>query len=229
VNGILRGYRLMYYMSARSDITIGGETVRFEKDFDVFTFYYKATKLVNYATYKVTVTGFTNAGNGPAPEYYARTCKCLEHLYSLWYDQPPYNKYDGSKLTGLFPDLIRDMVVDACGSCKKYSKSQLHYYTTRSGDPNNQYDEETIKQTMSSDIEVAFPFYSKPGRTVAPDSLYLQVTGTPGFSILVRDESSVAAKVEKMIIGVLNVWPLLLVSYCIATLFGILIWFSDQF
>lgn len=71
IHGILRGYRLIYYMSYRSDIPIGGEPKRTLLDFDKFTFYYKATKLLNYATYNVTVTGFTNAGNGPTPEYYA--------------------------------------------------------------------------------------------------------------------------------------------------------------
>ena len=75
INGILRGYRLMYYMSYRSDIPIGGEQDPIIIDFDKFTFYYKATKLVNYATYNVTVTGFTNAGNGPTPEYYASKFK----------------------------------------------------------------------------------------------------------------------------------------------------------
>ena len=40
-------------------------------EFDIFTFYYKVTNLLNYATYNVTVTGFTQAGNGPAPEYLA--------------------------------------------------------------------------------------------------------------------------------------------------------------
>ena len=70
-NGILLGYRLIYYLSFRSDIEVGGEKMKKMFEFDIFTFYYKVTNLVNYATYNVTVTGFTQAGNGPAPEYFA--------------------------------------------------------------------------------------------------------------------------------------------------------------
>ena len=58
-------------MSYRSDIPIGGEVKPIVIEFDNVTFYYEARDLVNYATYNVTVTGYTNAGNGPAPEVFA--------------------------------------------------------------------------------------------------------------------------------------------------------------
>ena len=71
IHGILRGYRLIYYMSYRSDVPVGGEIKPVVIEFDKFTFYYKVKNLVNYATYNVTVTGYTNAGNGPTPEIFA--------------------------------------------------------------------------------------------------------------------------------------------------------------
>ena len=71
VHGILKGYRLIYYMSFRSDILIGGEIKPVVIEFDNVTFYYKARNLVHYATYNVSVTSYTNAGNGPSPEVYA--------------------------------------------------------------------------------------------------------------------------------------------------------------
>ena len=71
INGILRGYRLVYYMSYKSGIPVAGEPKRIVYDFDKFTFYFKASKLLNYATYNVTVTGYTTAGNGPTPEKFA--------------------------------------------------------------------------------------------------------------------------------------------------------------
>ena len=70
-NGILLGYRLIYYMSFRAGLEVGGEKIKTEHEFDIFTFYYKVTNLLNYAIYNVTVTGYTQAGNGPAPEYFA--------------------------------------------------------------------------------------------------------------------------------------------------------------
>ena len=71
VNGILRGYRLTYYLSYRASLPIGGELVKMQQDFSIFTFYYKVTGLVNYAVYNVSITGFTNAGDGVSEEFYA--------------------------------------------------------------------------------------------------------------------------------------------------------------
>ena len=81
IHGILRGYRLIYYMSYRSDIPIGGEVKPVVIEMDNFTFYYEARDLVNYATYNVTVTGYTNAGIGPAPEVFASKPFILIHPY----------------------------------------------------------------------------------------------------------------------------------------------------
>lgn len=71
VNGVLRGYRLIYYLSYVSDVAIGGEIETTVKEFDINTFHYKVKNLSSYQTYNVSVTAFTNAGNGPAPEHYA--------------------------------------------------------------------------------------------------------------------------------------------------------------
>lgn len=83
IHGILKGYRLIYYMSYRSDVPIGGEVEPIVHDFDKFTYYYKVTGLKNYATHNVTVTGYTNAGNGPTPEYYASEDSFLFLFYTL--------------------------------------------------------------------------------------------------------------------------------------------------
>ena len=71
VNGVLRGYRLIYYLSYVSDVAIGGEIETIVKEFDINTFYHKVKNLSSYQTYNVSVTAFTNAGNGPALEHYA--------------------------------------------------------------------------------------------------------------------------------------------------------------
>ena len=70
-NGILLGYRLTYYLAFRSGLESGGERINSEHEFDIFTFYYKATKLLNYAVYNIRITSFTKPGNGPVVEYSA--------------------------------------------------------------------------------------------------------------------------------------------------------------
>ena len=66
VNGILLGYKLTVVKHMESGREVMGVT-QFEKLFDIFTFYYKMTGLVNYATYHVKVMGYTAAGDGPCP------------------------------------------------------------------------------------------------------------------------------------------------------------------
>ena len=71
VNGILRGYRLTYYLSYRASLPIGGELKKMQQDFNIYTYHYKVTGLVNYAVYNVSIAGFTNAGNGVSEEFFA--------------------------------------------------------------------------------------------------------------------------------------------------------------
>ena len=66
VNGILLGYRLTYYMSYRSGKLLGGEHIKTIIEVNNLTFYYKVSGLVNYATYDVTIAGYTIAGEGPS-------------------------------------------------------------------------------------------------------------------------------------------------------------------
>ena len=71
VNGILLGYRLSYYMSYKAGSYHSGEIKRTIKKFDIYTFYYKVVGLINYATYTVTLSAYTVAGEGPVDEYFA--------------------------------------------------------------------------------------------------------------------------------------------------------------
>ena len=71
VNGILRGYRLVYYLSYQSGMEISGEKKKVVLDFDKFTLYYKQRDILNYAVYSISVAAFTVTGSGPAPEYQA--------------------------------------------------------------------------------------------------------------------------------------------------------------
>ena len=155
------------------------------------------------------------------------TCNCLENLYANWYANPPYATVsDSGKLGGLFPGLLHEMIIEACGSCKPYKKSQLHFDVSKIGAKTQKESEFILKNSITADTDLFFPIYGKTSREVlAPDSLFIQLVTSPGCSVVVRDEAKLAGAVDKMILGVLGVWPLLLVSYCLATVFGQLVWF----
>lgn len=148
-------------------------------------------------------------------------------MYGNWYENAPYTELDGpSNLKGLIPTMLSELMVEACGTCKPYGQSKIHFFTSKTGESPQKETELDLKNSISSHVDASFPIYGDKFRKVlVPESLYTLVIPSPGCSIVVRD-SKRADTVNRMIFNVLKVWPLLLVSYCIATLFGFLIWFS---
>ncbi|XP_065669709.1 uncharacterized protein LOC105850908 isoform X4 [Hydra vulgaris] len=230
VNGILLGYRLIYYLSYQSGVEISGEKTKITLDFDIYTRYYKQRDLLNYAIYSVSVAGFTAAGSGPAPEYQAKTCKCPELLFANLYIKNPFTSVDADlNPSGFFLTLLQEMVVKSCGSCQGYSHSNLYFNRSKSGDETIKNSEFDLKNAINNEVDISFPIYGMNGREVAPDSEFSVLVMSPGIAIVVRNENTINQVINKMLIGVLNVWPVLLISYAIASIFGIVIWFTDQF
>ena len=81
INGILLGYRLIYYMSYYGGVEVVGEKQTVVLFFDNVTLYYKAKNMQNYGVYNVSVVGYTAAGYGPGNEYEASTILFL--LFNL--------------------------------------------------------------------------------------------------------------------------------------------------
>ncbi|XP_065669705.1 uncharacterized protein LOC105849170 isoform X5 [Hydra vulgaris] len=230
INGILLGYRLIYYLSYQSGVEISGEKTKISLDFDIYTRYYKQKDLLNYAIYSVSVAGFTAAGSGPAPEYQARTCKCPELLFANLYIKNPFTSVDDDlNPSGFFLTLLQEMVVKSCGSCQGYSNSKLYFNLSKTGDETIKSSEFDLKNAINKDVDLSFPIYGMNGREVAPDSEFSVLVMSPGIAIVVRNENTINQVINKMLLGVLNVWPVLLISYAIASIFGIVIWFTDQF
>ncbi|XP_065669702.1 uncharacterized protein LOC105844513 isoform X3 [Hydra vulgaris] len=230
INGILLGYRLIYYLSYQSGVEISGEKTKITLDFDIYTRYYKQRDLLNYAIYSVSVAGFTAAGSGPAPEYQAKTCKCPEFLFANLYIKNPFTSVDADlNPSGFFLTLLQEMVVKSCGSCKGYSNSKLYFNLSKSGDETIKSSEFDLKNAINKDVDLSFPIYGMNGREVAPDSEFSVLLMSPGIALVVRNENTLNQVINKMLLGVLNVWPVLLISYAIASIFGIAIWFTDQF
>ena len=123
--------------------------------------------------------------------------------------------------------MIESIILEACGSCKTYEQSIFHLFQSISGLPTNKQSEKKLKNSINNQVDVSFPVYTSKDRTeVVPGSSTVQIIPSPGCSLIVRDEANMVGVVDKMILGILQVWPLLLVCYSIATLFGILVWFT---
>ena len=64
-----------------------------------------------------------------------------------------------NNLTGLFPPLVKEMIEDACGSCRGYKRSTLHYFISKTGSSPHKENEYELKQSISPDVDVSFPIY----------------------------------------------------------------------
>ena len=128
-------------------------------------------------------------------------------------------------ITGMFTTVIQSMIVEACGTCDQYSNSTLHFDVSRTGlDPNRRSVYE-LKISITEDVDVSFPYYERRStKTVVPGSIFVPLISSPGCAFIVRDELNVEKITHTLVLKVLKLWPLLFISYCIASVFGILIW-----
>ena len=123
--------------------------------------------------------------------------------------------------------MIESIILEACGSCSTYEQSRFHLFQSISGLPTNKQSEKKLKNSINDQVDVSFPVYTYKDRTeIIPGTSTVQIIPSPGCSLIVRDETNMVGVVDKIILGILQVWPLLLVCYSIATLFGILVWFT---
>jgi len=130
----------------------------------------------------------------------------------------------------LFTTMVFDMPIAACQSCHKYKISHIFYNASKSGANPDKKTVYELKRAINSDVDVSFPYYDRVDvENVVPGSVFLPVIQSTGCAFIVRDELDIHKIVTNLILSVFNVWPFLLVAYAIATMFGILIWFTDQF
>ena len=154
------------------------------------------------------------------------TCKCRENLYSNWLLNDPYTTYQNGKLDGFFPGMIDRILIESCGSCKRYNNSVLHFYTSRTGDDTKKYTEKQLKYYVSDMVDVSFPVYGQPARPeMVPDSIFKMIIASPGCAILGRDDPPGEEVIIGIIVSMMGVWPLFLITSCLMTIFGMLVWF----
>ena len=156
----------------------------------------------------------------------SETCKCRENLYSNWLLNDPYTTFENGQLDGFFPPMIENILIQACGSCKRYNKSKLHFYVSRTGDSTKKYSEKKLKYYVSDEVDVSFPVYGTSSRPeMVPDSVFRMILPSPGCAILGRDDPPGEEVIIGIIVSMMGVWPLFLITSCLMTLFGMLVWF----
>ena len=158
---------------------------------------------------------------------FLETCNCDKNIVANWYVKKPFVEINqDNQLAGIFPKILEKTVFKACGSCKSYPQSTIQYYSSRSGLSNNKLNESSLESSIGSDTDITFPIYSKVSRYAVPNSSFVPIVRSPGILFIVRDEvNEVAIVLRKLFTNIFRILPILVITYAIATLFGIIIWF----
>ena len=161
---------------------------------------------------------------------FPETCKCDRYVFANWYVKKPFvDLKNDNNLTGIFPSLLRDIILQSCGGCKSYSHSSIQFYATRNGVYNDKLSEYALKQSIGSEIDISFPIYGQIGRQVSPKGSFLQLIYSPGMAVVVRNQTNPDELFKKLLMIIYSVLPFFLVSFLIAASLGIVIWFLVSF
>lgn len=156
---------------------------------------------------------------------FIETCNCASLLFVNWYLKKPYilkNSTTG-ELGGFLTPIVLDMVQQICGSCAGYDEVDFTFTESRDGRDPEKRNEYELKRDISKDVDISFPVYSREGIKFLDRSVFLLMIQS-GISFIVRDTYDPSSELTAMILGVMNVWPLLLICYLIAAVSGIVIW-----
>lgn len=157
--------------------------------------------------------------------FFLETCNCARLLFVNWYLKEPYIKLNDStgEIEGFLTPIVKDIVAKVCGSCKRYKNVEFVFTESRDGFNPRKRNEYQLKRDISKYVDISFPIYSKEGIKFLDRSVFLLMIQS-GISFIVRDTYDPSSELSVMILGVMNVWPLLLICYLIAAVAGSVLW-----
>ena len=157
------------------------------------------------------------------------TCHCERKIFCNWYEAKPYVFIESNtKLAGLFPNLIRDIVMKACGSCSGYENSTLSYFSSKDGSEPNKKSELKLKSSIADGVvDISFPVFGRAEESVIfPGTEFIPIVQSPGSAMIIRDQAETQNKALELMKSVLNTWPMFAITFMLAFITGYFIWFT---
>ena len=157
------------------------------------------------------------------------TCHCEKDVFFNWYEAKPYVfKESSSKLGGLFPDLVGDIIVKACGSCTGYSNSSISYFASKDGHEPNKKSELLLKSSLSEgNVDMSFPVFGRAEDTIIfPGTEFIPIVQSPGSAMIIKDQAKSQNKALELVKSVGSTWPMFVITVMLAVITGFLIWFT---
>ena len=120
--------------------------------------------------------------------------------------------------------MVEQILTEVCGTCKDWNAPKFYYDVSKTGENPVKQSEHELKRDISRNVDISFPVYGQDGRSFVDNSLFFLIVPSSGCSLIVRSGKDPVVELEAMIIGILQVWPFLLITYIIASVFGSVAW-----
>eukprot|EP00795_Rhopilema_esculentum_P001278 gene1278-15663_t len=229
-NGVFKGYKIQYRLAS-----VGGRPLVQKGpikviETDKFTHDYEITGLQSYSTYEVTVSGSTNAGDGPKSDVLTpATCKCPQTIFLNWYESRPYVIKTGkSTIEGIFYKVLTDTLTQSCGTCNGKA-SVISPYKSLSGEKPEKTSAKKVMSVIGKEYHVSFPVFGKSDMsTYLKQNVFVALVESPGVAVAVRNDVDYTVKTKAAFNAMINVWPMYIVLIIMTLLAGIFVWFFEH-
>ena len=159
------------------------------------------------------------------------TCRCPEFFSSIWWANPPYTiaskfQHDVNKTSGIFTDIVNNMLKEVCGICIEYKTLRTTLdYTERDHKTVQKSTHYELAASLNERADFAFPIRgSNTSTTHIGRHFYIPLLDVPGVALLtVKDAHDVYSRV--MAQSLFSCWPLIVFTISLAMVSGIVVWF----
>lgn len=148
-----------------------------------------------------------------------------------WWEIPPYIYKDPNNgVSGIFPDILKDLVRQCCDS-EDSSNSDANVpscvHLNYSEVPSN--DSEVVKKQIDKNgTLISMPIYGDMKDVTFQNHPFYPVVESPGVVFIVKKEDSSNAA-QAVMEAVFQGWPVLLLTLIMAALSGIVVWALDTY
>ena len=131
--------------------------------------------------------------------------------------------YANTSHSGIFPPLVRNMIVGVCGNCSAY-ETTMHFDRDYRGYGARKSNLVDVKQTISDENQVSFPVLGRKDGISSKSASFLSVIHSPGSVFVTKKPQLQMAISYGFFNTIVNTLPLLGFSVLTALISGIVMW-----
>ncbi|XP_066925616.1 uncharacterized protein [Clytia hemisphaerica] len=182
--------------------------------------------------YNVSIAALNQFGIGEKAQIITKTCQCPATVSSNYYLLPPYLHMIGKKMHGVFYEVLKQMIPQACGICNRAPgqspTTSLDMYKNGRGSYSLKINELRVILNMDEHTDLSFPIIGTKNQRYFMGYPYVSLVDYPGAVLIVKDktlEEIVSGKVWLMMCAC---WPLLLLMLLMSVAMSLLVWLLES-